>query len=252
MTVSDHVPNDLLVPPQRLGALLARARLERGFTLVEASEALGEPWGTVDLLEVETGRRPVLDPQIEQLAALYDIDTASLVPERSRLVVDLEDASMRSGEHVVDLRGGDVERREVLGRYLAMVYSMRDVRPGSAVPLRDDDVALLEGVLSVPRALLVDELERMMVDERSFVEPRVSRLRGRVFVPAIGIVVAATTAGLLLFVAADDGTAGATVGAPAGSEQEAEEPAAGEVEIGDAVVQERLPDGSPGPVVTRD
>lgn len=252
MTVSDRVPNDLLVPPQRLGALLAHARLERGYTLAEAADALGGPWSTVDLLEVETGRRPLLDPQIEQLAALYGIDTATLIPERSRLVIDLDDATMRSGEHVVDLRNGEVERREVLGRYLAMVYSMRDAHPGRAVPLRVDDLTLLESVLSVSRGQLITELERMMLDESWFVEPRVSRLRGRVFVPAIGIIVAATTAGLLLFVAADDGPAGATGGDPPAWEQQTDELAPVEVEIGDAVVQERLPDGSPGPVVPRD
>jgi hypothetical protein len=58
------------------------------------------------------------------------------------------------------------------------------------------------------------------------------------------VVVAATTAGMLLLVS---NTSEATPGA--------EDPAATavvETEIGDAVVQERLPDGSPGPVEVRD
>ncbi len=243
MTISDHVPNDLLVPPQRLGQLLAQARLGRGLTLPEASDALGAPWTTAELLEVETGRRPLLDPQIERIAELYDIDTTTLIPARSRLAIDLEDATMRSGEHVVDLRGGSVERREVLGRYLAMVYTMRDTRPGTAVPLRVDDLDLLERVLEVSGRDLVAELERLMVDERAFVQPRMSRLRGRVLLPAVGVIVAATTAGLLLFVAADEEPVGATTAATADTV---------EVEIGDAVVQERRPDGTPGPVVPRD
>lgn len=252
MTTSDHVPYDLLVPPQRLGALLAGARLERGLTLHEASEQLGEPWTTVDLLEVETGRRPLLDPQIEQLAQIYGVDTTGLIPERSRLVIDLDDATMTSGDHVVDLGKGSVERREVLGRYLAMVYTMRDRRPGTAVPLRVEDLTLLQGLLDVPRRDLVVELERMMLDERAFVEPRMSRLVGRVLLPAVGVIVAATTAGLLLFVATDDGTVGASTGAPGESRPDAVPTEQDEVEIGRAVVQERMPDGSPGPVVPRD
>ena len=42
-------------------------------------------WRTapVELLEVETGRRPVLDPDLEVLTDLYGIPTTSLIPERS-------------------------------------------------------------------------------------------------------------------------------------------------------------------------
>lgn len=246
MTMNDHVPHDLLVPPQRLGALLARARLDRGFTVAEAAETLGAPWTSIDLLEVETGRRPLLDAQIDELTRLYDIDTSTLVPERSRLVVDLEDATMRAGEHVVDLGGGAVERREVLGRYLALVYAMRDARPGTAVPLRVEDLSTLEHVLSAPRSAVVSELERMMLDEGAFVEPRLARLRHRVLLPTLGIVVAATTAGLLLLVATDAGSTDADDG-----DATLPDPTT-EVEIGEAVVQERLPDGRPGPVVPRD
>ena len=83
----------------------------------------------------------------------------------------------------------------------------------------------------------------MMVDAGAVVEPRMRRLRGRVLIPAIGLVVAATTAGMLLLVNDSDATP-----APDGTNA----PAVVETEIGDGVVQERLPDGSPGPVVVRD
>ncbi|MEZ5309540.1 MAG: hypothetical protein R2735_02905 [Microthrixaceae bacterium] len=55
------VPNELLVPPRRMGQLLAQSRLELGYSLEEAAEALGEQWSPLDLLEIETGHRLPID-----------------------------------------------------------------------------------------------------------------------------------------------------------------------------------------------
>jgi hypothetical protein len=77
-----------------------------------------------------------------------------------------------------------------------------------------------------------------------------------VLIPALGVVVAITAVGMLLLVSEESGAADAVqlgsqpvshsavgTGSTAGSDIP--------VEIGDAVVQERLPDGSPGEVLTR-
>lgn len=236
------LPPELLLPPKRLGGLLAGARVASGFSLDDAARRLGRSWTTLDLLEVETGRRPVLDPDIKVLTELYGIPTTDLIPERSHLVVDLTEGTMAAGDRIVTFAGDEVERREVLGQYLAMVYSMRDVRPGTAVPLRTPDLEILEGVLSVPRAQVEAELRDLMVHHGELVEPRLARLRGRILIPVIGVVVAATAAGMLLLVADSD----------ASQPDDGDTPVTVETEIGDAVVQERLPDGSPGPVVVRD
>lgn len=241
MQTSD-LPSELLLPPKRLGSLLAGARVANGFSLEDAAGELGESWSTLDLLEVETGRRPVLDPDIAALTELYGIPTTDLIPERSHLVIDLTEGTMAVGDDAVTFGSDRVERREVLGQYLAMVYSMRDMRPGTALALRTPDLEILEGALRVERKDLEAELRRMMVDQRELIEPKVRGLRGRVLIPAIGVIVAATAAGMLLLVADSDASqpeGGAT-------------PVSVETEIGDAVVQERLPDGSPGPVVVRD
>lgn len=60
------------------------APLSGGYSLVEAADSLGDTWSPLELLEVETGRRPVLDPDLEVLTDLYGIPTTSLIPERSR------------------------------------------------------------------------------------------------------------------------------------------------------------------------
>ncbi len=261
------LPAELLLPPKRLGALLAEARVEGGYSLTEAADALGDNWSPLTLLEVETGRRPVMDPDVTALTELYGIPTTTLIPERSHLVVDLTEGTLAAGDRTVRFESNVVERQEVLAQYLAMVYAMRDLRPGTAVPLREPDLEVLEGVLGTPRRNIEAELRSLMLVPDGPVASRMGRLRGRVLIPIIGVVVAVTAAGTLLLVSGDsDATVvdttdrtetpasddGGTVDDGTGTDDGSGAPAADEVEIGDAVVQERLPDGSPGPVQTRD
>lgn len=238
---TDDPPPDLLLPPKRLGSLLADARVAGGYSLAEAAVALDGELSSLDLLEVETGRRPVLDPELEALTGLYGIPTTSLIPERSRLEIDLDEGLLAVGARQVALGGAAAQEREVLSQYLAMVYTMRAVPPGRSVTLRAPDLEVLGSALRRPAEQIEAELLEMMVQAGTTLEPRMRRLRGRVLIPVIGLVVAATTAGVLLMVAND-------------SSAEPSEPVAGDVptEIGDGVVQERLSDGSPGPVVPRD
>ena len=253
------LPAELLLPPKRLGALLAEARVDGGYSLTEAADALGETWSPLTLLEVETGRRPVMDPEVKALTELYGIPTTTLIPERSHLVVDLTEGTLAAGDRTVRFESSTVERREVLAQYLAMIYSMRDVGPGRVVPLREPDLEILEGVLEVPRRNIESELRSLMMSPDGPVAHRMGRLRGRVLIPIIGVVVAVTAAGTLLLVSGDSDASQVTttgdteaVEPSAGAGQDADVPVSPEVEIGDAVVQERLPDGTPGPVVTRD
>jgi len=242
----EELSPEVLLPPKRLGALLADARLVGGYSLTEAAEALGDAWTPVDLLEVETGRRPVMDADLEVLSSLYGIKTTSLIPERSRLVIDLDEGVLGVGSRQVSLGGDVAQDREVLSQYLAMVYAMRDIPVGRSVTLRTPDLAVLCTSLQRPADDIEAELRQMMLDAVDLVEPRMHRLRNRVLIPAIGLVVAATTAGMLLLVTNDSDASPVTAG------DGANPPAAVDVEIGDAVVQERLPDGTPGPVQVRD
>lgn len=250
------LPAELLLPPKRLGNLLADARVGGGYSLTEAADALGPTWNPVTLLEVETGLRPVMDPDIKSLTELYGIETTTLIPERSHLVVDLTEGTLGAGGEIVRFESDVVERREVLAQYLAMVYSMRDIKPGLAVPLREPDMEILQGVLGAPKADIESELRALMVSTNAGVGRRVDKLRGRLLIPVIGVVVAVTAVGTLLLVSNDSDAAvvnstGAaqTTAVPGDSDVSASVGA--ETEIGEAVVQERLPDGTPGPVTPR-
>jgi transcriptional regulator with XRE-family HTH domain len=232
---------ELLVPPRRLGNLLAQARLAGGYSLEEAAAVLGGSWNALNLLEAETGRRHLSDDEVLQITEVYEIPTSTLIPARSRLVVDITEGTLSVGGETVRFEASAPERRDVLSRYLSMVYAMRHVRPGQEVPLRDPDLEVLEGVFSRPRAQIEEELHLLMTDPTGSVGYRTNRLRGRILVPVVGVVVAATAIGTLLLVTNDSG-------ASAGPVKSGD---AVEVEIGDAVVQERLADGTPGPVLPR-
>ena len=259
---TETTPTELLVPPRRLGQLLASARVQGGYSLDEAAHAMGPHWSSLALLEIETGHRPVLAQDLLALTRLYGIETSTLIPARSHLMVDLDERLIEVGDRSSQLEGEIVERQEVLTRYLTMVYAMRDVRPGQSVPLRLPDLEVLSDVLGTPRRQVEDELHALMATSSETLGKRAGRLRGRILVPVLGVVVAATAVGTLLLVS-DDGAAdvrtvpGAAVeesgdrGAPAddaGAGTQSEVP----TEIGDAVVQERNPDGTPGPVTPRD
>ena len=252
------IPNELLVPPRRLGQLLATARVKGGYSLDEASAAMGSDWSSLALLEIETGHRPVLDNDLATLTKLYGIPTSTLIPKRSHLMVDLDEGVIEVGDRSARLDGDVVERREVLTRYLSMVYAMRDVKPGQAVPLRLPDLEILSGVLGAPRRQVEDELRTLMVTQVATIGKRTSSLRGRLLIPVLGVVVAVTAVGTLLLVSDDSDavvTTGANATAPAAADTTTDTASDGSAgvttDIGDAAVQERLPDGTPGPVTPR-
>ncbi len=239
------VPNELLVPPRRMGQLLAQSRLELGYSLEEAAEALGEQWSPLDLLEIETGHRLPIDRDLAILTSLYEIETGALIPDRSKLIIDLDEGVMSVGPNAVKLSDDVVARRDLLANYLSLVYTMRDVRPGIAVPLRYGDLETLSYVVERNKRDLEDELRRLMVESVHLLDKKRKRLRERLMVPAVGVVVAVTTVGTLLFMSERSGAADKPTSGPAAGGSGAK------TEIGTAVQQERLADGTAGPITER-
>jgi hypothetical protein len=225
-----------LVPPRRLGRLLAEARVACGMSVVDASSAVAVPLNRYEVLDIEVGRRGVSELELRALALLYGIEVSDVVPPRCRLVVDLQEGCIDAGADGARVPSG-ARRREVLSRYLGLVYAMRGESPGTVVPLRFDDVEVLAAALDWDHLGVEQELRALMRAAAGPLRTRVAGLRGRLVVPLAGIVVAATAAGTLVLVPADDSAA-----------EDGPAPA----EIGVAVVQERLPDGTPGPIVVRD
>ena len=185
-----------LVPANRLGQLLAEARLREGTDLEELATISDFTVG--DLSDLEAGHRLLDDNLIKRVTKLYEIDCGPIVPERSGLVIDLNHGTLSAANHAYPLESS--ERDHVLERYLSLVYLLRNNPPGNDVVLRDEDVDILAASLAERRELIEEQLLRSMRPGNQAVESLFQRLKNRLWVPAAGAIVGATTVGVLVIV----------------------------------------------------
>ena len=186
-----------LVPPRRLGALLRQARVAAGLDL-EALAARTE-LTVVDLDDLEQGRRVVDDQLLEELVRLYGVADAGLMPARARLVIDLDENHIAIDQADIGV-GGISGPDAVLARYLALVYRLRDLPLGMAIPLRDVDLEVLSVSLQIDAGEVETRLKRLMVEEDEVARDQ-KRIRRRLLLPLVGVVIAASSAGVLVLVA---------------------------------------------------
>ncbi len=255
MSTGDHSADDRagddgwggvgLVPPRRLGALLSEARAARGLTLEDVVTRSGGAFGLARLSSVERGTVHVTDAEMTRLASVYGLTATGVVPARSKLIVDLDEGILEvDGRRSAPVQVSD--HHEVLVRYLAMVHSMRQIPPGTPVPLRLDDLDVLGRALHVDSEQLHVDLEALMRDPDHSVGARFGALRKKVLLPAAGILVAFCGVGALVLV-----QGAAAQPSPERSPSKVQVAPPSPVEVGTAVVQDRNADGTPGPVVER-
>lgn len=189
-------PTTSLVPPRRLGTLLRRAREAAGRDLEDLRTESGLT--VVELDDVEHGRRVLDEATLDALVAAYGIEGASLVPARSQLVIDLDEGRIAvDRDHVgIDPSYGP---DAVLTRYLALVYRLRDLPIGTALPLRDVDIEVLATSLALADRDIESRLHRLM-DRHVDVEQDQKRIRRQLLLPLVGVVIAATGVGTLVLV----------------------------------------------------
>lgn len=255
LTGTDDWERSTLVPPRRLGKLLGDARARRGVTLEEAAAMCNGKFSLSTLSSIERGSRPVSDHEARVLAEVYGLESASLVPPRSKLVVDLGEGVLAVDDRTARIGRSAPARDEVLARYLTMVYSMRGEEPGTPLVLRVDDLDVLGRALRIGSQTLAADLDALMANPRDLLGWRSRVLKRRVLIPAAGVLVALMGVGALVLVQGQQ-PADANEGAPSPSTSlPPTSPARVALDvptdIGAAVVQERLPDGTPGPVVVR-
>ena len=235
-----------LVPSWRLGHLLRQARDHDGLTLAEvAARSQGED--VERLAAIERGEVALNERELEQIVALYAVDPAELVPGRTDLVVDLDQHRLATAGHTQPLAGTAPTADEVLASYLSLVYTLRQARPGSRVPLRQSDLDVLARALALATPDVESRLVGLMATPSELVRERFRFLRTRMLLPAAGVLVAVTVAGAIVVSSrSGDATPPTTTTAvatpPAGTVDTA-------VHIGGAATQTRNPDGTPGPVV---
>ncbi len=194
---------ETLVPPRRLGTLLKEARVAAGLELEDI--AAQQPDLTlVDLDDLEHGRRTVDDTLLKHLISLYGVEDAGLLPTRSQLVIDLNEDRISVEESEVStegLSGPD----EILARYLALVYHLRNMPLGTAVHLRDLDLEVLSTALEIETTDIEERLKRLMSDADAITAQR-HRIDRRVLLPLVGVVLAACSAGVLVLVSDSENT----------------------------------------------
>lgn len=190
-----------LVPPRRLGGLLRQSRVAAGLELQQL--AGGTELTAVDLDDIEHGRRLVDDRMLERLVALYGIEEAGLLPERSQLVIDLDEGRVAIDDR--DAGGADdlATTDAILARYLALVYHLRELPLGTKIGLRDADVDVLATALGLTPSDVEVRLFALMADEDTVARDQ-QRIRRRLLMPIVGVVIAAVSSGVLLLVAEDE------------------------------------------------
>ena len=240
-----------LVPRRRLGALLSSARVAGGITLEEVAERADGHFTIAALASIERGTRDCTDTELRRLSEMYGLEATSLVPARSRLIIDVDEGVMAVDEHRTTLGRSIADRQDVLSRYLAMVYSMRQVEPGARVPLRIEDLEVLGRALHIGSPIVECDLRALMANPRDLVGWRSRVLRRRILIPAAGVLVAVCGVGTLVLVADDSPATTPGAGASARTITRAVAGAVADVQVGSAAVQQRAADGSAGPVETR-
>ena len=228
----------LLVPPVRLGRILQDARVGSGESIDGLVRRCGLAYEGEFFAAVESGEQELDETMVRWLAALYEVRVEHLVPQRARLVIDLNEGSVVIGAHSGFLT--EQQPNDVLSKYLALVYELRGLAPGAALKIRDLDLDVLSNALTMRPRDVQQRLHSLMRGDPEPIDGARRRLRSRVVVPMAGILVAVTAVGALLFERAADTASDPAITVPTeiGSGSVSLHPPVsdGRVDIGDAAV----------------
>lgn len=187
-----------LVPTVRLGRMLSDARTRQGATLTAVARAGGSRFSPEELAAVEAGQRRLNDDEIAYLARVYGVETAAVMPQRTRLVIDLHDRTITIGADTAKASRRDSLTDGILTRYLSLLYKLRGEQPGQPLRLRQLDLDVLGESLWLEPHQVEHRLVGLMHDRVGDLKRRSGLLGRRLVVPAVGILVAVTAGGTLV------------------------------------------------------
>ena len=197
MTLSRFDADLSLVPPKRMGRLLANARYRSGVSTTAAAFASYGRFDVLDIRRIEEGDLVVSDDDIQMFAGIYRMDVDRIVPARMELAIDRGEGWVRVGNRVQSVAPASGDRA-VLIRYLALIYELRNVRPGHLIVPRENDLRVLGALFARTPSEMRLRLEVLMRRDRAEVADVQDRLRDRLSVPSIGMLVGLTRIGALL------------------------------------------------------
>jgi hypothetical protein len=192
-----------LLPPRRLGALLQQTRTNAGWTPADVVAAIRGRLNVHELAAVEAGEQFADDNLVRLLAALYGVALEAIVPQRAKLVIDPDEGVLQIGARRV-LLAPTATPREVLMRYLALVYTMRGIKPGRFLVPRVADLEVLGTYLDRTPDGLRRDLEDLMASAREELTGTSSTLRARAVLPGVGLLVGLSAVGALLLIGGGD------------------------------------------------
>ena len=198
MTEATWVPVavDPLVPPARLGALMIEQRSHQGLDIVEMARRSNGMFTPSYLENVERGRVSLDDGIIEHLVGLYEVDARPVVPQRSELIVDIDRQQLKVGATAMSF--DSLRAKDVLERYVSMIYVLRGQEPGSDLVLRDRDLGVLSSSLGYTESDLRLEIQGLIAAPDSV--RRAQAISKRKIVLAAGVLVGLTAVGSLVLV----------------------------------------------------
>jgi hypothetical protein len=225
----DLATSSTLVPPARLGTMLAQARAASHLSLPDLVARSQGHFSVGDLELLERGAVAVVDQDVEAAAALYGVDLSQSTRGHAELIIDRSEGKLAIGESTGRFAPND-DDRDVMIRYLSLVYRLRNSAPGQILPARNGDLEVLAQVFSSTPEQVRLALEDLMLHHAPALRETHSILRRRIAIPAIGVLVALTAVGGLVLMSRPE---------PAQPK-----PVVGQsVEIGTAMTIERTADG---------
>lgn len=202
-----------LIPPVRLGRLLRERRERLGWSLQELATLHG--LDAADLDALEAGIRILDEATLGMAIDVYEVEHGAIVPQRSELVIDVDEGTISAAEQHVEI-GGTTGGEAVLTRYLALVYALRGLPLGAPIVFRDLDIAVLGRALDTEAGDVERRLDDLVAEIRPPLADTSRRIRRATVVPLAGLLVGLTGVGGLVLVQRQVGARAEAEGPPAG------------------------------------
>ena len=162
--------------PKQLGRQLRQVRKQKGLSRSEVARSAGLT--RRELAAYERGKVAVPESDLWCLAGSCGVDVNELLPNRDPLRITSDLSSLTVGNSIRHLRATQ-ERDGVLREYLSMIYELRNLPPGSRVPLRETDLATLADALGGTPDLIEQRLMELIGASRE----EAARLRAMILPP---------------------------------------------------------------------
>ena len=135
MAIAEPSPSTTAPSPKQLGRQLRQVRKQKGLSRSEVARSAGLT--RRELAAYERGKVAVPESDLWCLAGSCGVDVGELLPNRDPLQISSDLSSLTVGNSIRHLRATQ-ERDGVLREYLSMIYELRNLPPGSRVPVARD------------------------------------------------------------------------------------------------------------------